>query len=100
LDEKTRELEKYKNVKIDSKVYFKELQGDKYSKYDEKGAPTHTEKGEALSKSEVKRLKQVLTDHEKAQKKFNDNATKDPDFLNKLKAEIAQLEKELKDLSN
>ena len=44
---------------------------DKYSKFDEKGTPTHDAKGEKLTKSALKKLGKEKQNHTKQLVKFN-----------------------------
>lgn len=59
-----KEEEKRQRAELDLKKkstspkdWFKVMQGDKYSKYDDEGLPTHDEKGKELSESIRNKLK-------------------------------------------
>ena len=45
-------------------------QTDKYSKFDENGLPTHTEKGRELTKEELNKLKKDFSKHDEKYKQF------------------------------
>merc|ERR1712141_386054 len=71
-----KKAEEEKQNKINPMEMFKD-QTDKYSKFDEKGLPTHDAKGEVLSKAQIKKLRKV---QEAQEKKYSE-------YLKSLKSE-------------
>merc|ERR1739848_551674 len=63
-----KKAEREQQMKVNPMEMFKDPK--KYSKYDEKGIPTHDVKGEELSKSQIKKLQKVYADQEKKYKKY------------------------------
>merc|ERR1711988_1373633 len=63
--------EKERLSKIPPAQFFKETRGSEFSKYDEKGLPTHDKDGEELKKSAIKKLQKDLEKHEKLYKSAN-----------------------------
>lgn len=61
--------EKEAKARIHPSSYFQETQGEKFSKYDAEGLPTHDKEGEPLSKGVLKKLGKELETHKKAHEK-------------------------------
>merc|ERR1719369_169828 len=68
---KQAELEAKKRIKP-SEMFKNET--DKYSKFDEKGIPTHNAKGDELPKSQIKKLQKLYTKQEEAYNKFQNES--------------------------
>jgi len=51
---------------------------DKYSKWDEKGLPTHTQEGEELSKAQLKKLQKLYQAQEKRYNDYIQSQQKEP----------------------
>jgi cysteinyl-tRNA synthetase len=51
---------------------------DKYSKWDEKGMPTHTKEGEEVSKAQLKKLQKLYQAQEKRYKEYLQSQQKEP----------------------
>eukprot|EP00039_Didymoeca_costata_P009443 m.125010 g.125010 ORF g.125010 m.125010 type:complete len:859 (+) comp14484_c0_seq6:31-2607(+) len=95
VDAKKKELAKATDSAIPPSEYFRK-QTDKYSEFDEKGMPTKDEKGEPLSKKQVKTVAKKFADQEKAYQKIKESSKGDVQgFLDNLSKEIAGMEAEL-----
>ena len=60
---------------ISAKDWFL-TQSDKYSKFDETGLPTHTEKAKELSKEQRNKLQKDFNKHEEKYKQFLEKQNK------------------------
>jgi len=63
--------EKERVQKIAPKDFFKSERGSEFSKYDDKGMPTHDAEGKEFTKNAVKKLAKDLEKHEKLYKSAN-----------------------------
>ena len=63
----------YSRMKIPAESFFRLAPEykDRFSKFDEKGTPTHDTKGEKLTKSALKKLEKEKQKHIKQLAKFN-----------------------------
>jgi len=83
---KQKALEKAEIAATPPDDFFKK-QG--YTKFDDKGMPTHDLKGEELGKGPLKKMVKTLGAHKKAHEKLKTDTGGDIDaYLSKLKAEV------------
>lgn len=72
---KKRAAEELKKKMTPASEYFK-LMTDKYSQFDEKGMPTHNEKGKELSKEQINKLKKDYAKQDSIHKKWLETEAK------------------------
>jgi len=73
-------------------------QKDKYSRFDENGIPTHDAEGKELSSKASKNLAKMFEKQATLNKQLAAKLAEDAHFLDKLKAEIEQMEIQLAEM--
>eukprot|EP00252_Welwitschia_mirabilis_P006576 TRINITY_DN17457_c0_g1_i2.p1 TRINITY_DN17457_c0_g1~~TRINITY_DN17457_c0_g1_i2.p1 ORF type:complete len:660 (-),score=170.15 TRINITY_DN17457_c0_g1_i2:30-2009(-) len=97
IDRKMKELEKLELASADPKDFFLK-QTKKYRAFSDRGLPTHDSEGKELSKKAVKDAEKLMQKMEKEHEKCKEKMAADPSFLEKLKSELEDLNKHLKEL--
>lgn len=97
-ERKVKDLDRYKAALANPKDLFIN-QKHIYSVFDERGVPTHDAEGKEISKSAKKdaekKIKKAEEEHEKFKRKF----ASDPSEIDRLTTEIAELQKQIDELS-
>jgi len=85
------EVKKYESAKLSPSEFFKA----EYSKFDDKGFPTHSKSGEEVTKTAKKKLEKNLKIHEKNHQQYLEKFQVDNQFLGKLVSERNQINEEI-----
>jgi len=98
LKERKKDVDKYATGGLDGKAWIA-LQTDKYGGFDASGVPTTDTNGKDLSGAAKKAAQKLMVKQDSVSKQFNDQLAKDPDFYNKIKAALTDVEAQIRKLS-
>jgi len=84
-----RDLKRLEEASQDPQAW---LQERGYSQFDEQGIPTHDPKGELLKKGPRSKLQKEIQKRKKDHAKYLEQLGKDPEFLEKLRQKIAEID--------
>jgi len=95
-----RELEQWTKKAVRPQDYFRDMRDDNgntlYSQFDAEGIPTHDAQNQPLSKGKKKKLPKLQKKQVAAYKKYQAELKKNPNFLSDMKAELEQLQAQLR----
>eukprot|EP01018_Ginkgo_biloba_P030275 Gb_21433 [translate_table: standard] len=97
IDSKLKELEKFQLASINPMEYFQK-QPTKYSAFDDRGLPTHDNNDKELSKKAMKDVQKLMQKVEKEHEKYKEKLVTEPSFLENLKLEVENLQRQLQEL--
>jgi cysteinyl-tRNA synthetase len=84
-----RDIKNYEDARQEPTAIFN---SGAYSKFDEQGVPTHDSEGKELSKSARGKLQKEFQKRQKDHTKFRQLLEQDPEFLDKLRNELAEID--------
>merc|ERR1719433_836874 len=94
---KQRELDRMEKFSVAPSEYFKDA--EKFSQYSDEGIPTHDKAGEALTKSQAKKMAKEYKKYKSSWDKLQKSEAANPGCgIDKLRAEIEELTEKLKNL--
>lgn len=99
VDRKLKEIEKFQLASVNPKEYFQK-QSTKYSVFNDRGLPTHDYEGKELSKKAMKDVEKTMQKAEKEHEKYREKLAAEPYFIENLKSEVEDLQKQLQELKS
>ncbi|GLJ54030.1 hypothetical protein SUGI_1156210 [Cryptomeria japonica] len=97
IDQKSKDIENFQLASIDPKDCFQK-QTTKYSKFDDRGLPTHDSEGKELSKKAMKDAEKLMKKAEIRHEKYKEKLAVQPSFIENLKSEVKDLQEKLQEL--
>lgn len=99
VDRKLKEIEKFQLASVNPREYFQK-QSTKYSVFNDRGLPTHDYEGKELSKKALKDVEKTMQKAEKEHEKYIEKLAAEPYFIENLKSEVEDLQKQLQELKS
>lgn len=99
VDRKLKEIEKFQLASVNPREYFQK-QSTKYSVFNDRGLPTHDYEGKELSKKALKDVEKTMQKAEKEHEKYIEKLAAEPYFIENLKSEVEDLQKQLRELKS
>lgn len=99
VDRKLKEIEKFQLASVNPREYFQK-QPTKYSVFNDRGLPTHDYEGKELSKKALKDVEKTMQKAEKEHEKYIEKLAAEPYFIENLKSEVEDLQKQLRELKS
>lgn len=99
VDRKLKEIEKFQLASVNPREYFQK-QSTKYSVFNDRGLPTHDYEGKELSKKALKDVEKTMQKVEKEHEKYIEKLAAEPYFIENLKSEVEDLQKQLQELKS
>lgn len=96
-EKKAKDLERYKAALEDPKDFFMRLKNT-YGAFDSRGVPTHDAEGKELSKNARKDAEKKMKKAEEEHEKFKRKLASDPNEIDRLAAEVTDLQKQIEEL--